>query len=186
MPPVAKFSKEEIIVHAVSIIVNQGCEKLTARSLAQSLKTSVSPIFTAFANIEELKQCAFDYAFSIYHKQFESLEGKISFSKIGLIYISFAEKQSQLFKLLFMKFQEKKISFTDFMKKLDDNYEGTLSLIQNETGLSKDNAFLLYKNMWIYAHGIATLCATNQCKFTTEELEQMLEFTYKNYLEGLK
>lgn len=186
MPPIAKFTKEEIIQHAVSIIVSQGSEKLTARNLADSLKTSVSPIFTAFKNIDEVKQCAFDYAFEVYHKQFVDLKEKITFSQMGMIYISFAEKQNQLFQILFMKSQDKKISFTDFMKKLDDNYDCTLDLIQSETSLCKDQAFLLYKHMWIYVHGIATLCATNQCKFTENELKEMLEFTYKSYLEEMK
>lgn len=40
--------------------------------------------------------------------------------------------------------------------------------------LPKDIAIKLYLHLWIYSHGIASLLATNVCKFTSQEISDML------------
>ena len=37
-----------------------------------------------------------------------------------------------------------------------------------------DQADWLYRHLWVYSHGIATLCATRACAFAPEEIETML------------
>jgi len=186
MPPVAKFSRQEMIEKAIEIIGEGGFEKLTARELAASLGTSVKSIFTALQNMEEVKQCCFDYAYEKYHSYFEGGLGQFPLKTIGLKYIEFARKDPALFQLVFLKFQEKEISFNEYMEKLDDEYEGTLNLVQEYTGLSKEKSFELYKNLWIYTTGIAGLCATKQCQFSDEEISTMLDNTYTAFIDHLK
>ena len=45
-------------------------------------------------------------------------------------------------------------------------------------GVSIERAYTLYKNMWIFSHGIATLCASGQCILSEEEIEALLSCTY--------
>ena len=33
---------------------------------------------------------------------------------------------------------------------------------------------MLFENVWIYTFGVGALCATNACRFSPEELGQML------------
>ncbi len=54
MPPKAKFTQEQIVETALSIIENQGLENLTARNLGENLGSSARPIFTAFNNMDEV------------------------------------------------------------------------------------------------------------------------------------
>ena len=42
---------------------------------------------------------------------------------------------------------------------------------------------MLYRHLWIYSHGIATLCATSMCKFTGEEIGNMLTEVFKSLLK---
>ena len=67
MPPKPKFTKEEIIERAASLVREQGAERLTARDLAAVLGTSARPIFTAFQNMEELRKAVVDKAWAIYY-----------------------------------------------------------------------------------------------------------------------
>ena len=55
MPPKPKFTKDEIINAAFEIVRTRGEHALTAREVGKYLKTSSSPIFTVFNDMEELK-----------------------------------------------------------------------------------------------------------------------------------
>jgi len=186
MPPKAKYSRQEIIQKAAEIIGESGYEKLTARELAAALGTSVKPIFTAFENMEEVKQSCFQYAFNKYHSYFSDGLGEYPIKKIGLNYIEFARKEPKLFQLVFLKSQESESSFVEYMEKLDDEYTGTIKLIQDCTGLTEENSVELYKNLWIYSTGIAALCATRQCQFSDEEINKMFDLVYTGMIEQLK
>jgi len=186
MPPKAKYSKQEILEKAVEIIVEQGYEKLTARELAAALGTSAKPIFTAFENMEDVKKGCFDFAFDKYHSYFANGLGESPFKNIGKIYVKFAQNEPQLYKLIFLQSQDKALSFSDYMKKLDDCYEDTLKLIEDYYSLNREKAEQLYKNMWIFSTGIATLCATKQCSFSDEEIENLMNITCVGVLNELR
>ena len=55
MPPKPKFTREEIVAAALSLLREQGESALTAREIGKRLGTSSSPIFTTFKDMEELK-----------------------------------------------------------------------------------------------------------------------------------
>lgn len=169
MPPKTKFSKEEIIIKAVEIIVTKGYDKLTARELGAALNTSSRPIFTAFENMDDLKKSVFEYGMKIYHDYWNSNSEPNLFRRTGQSYIKFAQNEKALFQLIFMKSQNKPANFDDYMHTLDDHYSDTLGMIQKTYSLNKEDSNFLYKNMWIFCHGMATLCATNQACFTEEE-----------------
>lgn len=186
MPPKAKYSKQEIIEKAVEIIGEEGFEKLTARELAASLGTSVKPIFTAFENMEDLKQSCFDYAYQKYHSYFEGDLGDRPFRTIGRTYIEFARKEPKLYQIIFLRSQEESIPFVQYMEKLDDNFQNTINLVKTTAGLSEESALALYKHMWITCTGVAALLATKQCNFTDEEIDRVLDTTYCGIVERLK
>ncbi len=37
----------------------------------------------------------------------------------------------------------------------------------------------IYRHLWIYSHGIAALCATKMCRFTKDEIEQMMAEVFR-------
>ena len=51
----------------------------------------------------------------------------------------------------------------------------------NITG--KKIAEKLYRHLWIYSHGIATLCTTKMCRFTGEEISQMITEVFTSLLK---
>ena len=51
MPPKPKFTREEIVAAALSLLREQGESALTAREIGKRLGTSSSPIFTTFMDM---------------------------------------------------------------------------------------------------------------------------------------
>lgn len=64
----------------------------------------------------------------------------------------------------------------------DPNTALMIRLIQKGTGLSKENAWLLHLETWIYVHGIATMVATSYLDWEEDFVSRSLTDLY----EGLK
>ena len=96
------------------------------------------------------------------------------FKCVGEQYIKFAISEPKLFQLLFMKEQEHMPNFTNILPIIETNYEEILSSIEEEYGLNHSISQRIYQHLWIYTHGIATLCTTKMCCFTKEEISSMM------------
>jgi len=54
MSPKTKFDKKAIVDAALEIAKEKGLKKITARSVAKQLKSSVAPIYVNFDSVDEL------------------------------------------------------------------------------------------------------------------------------------
>lgn len=175
MPPKAKFSKEEIIAAALQIVQENGIEAVTARELGARLGSSARPIFTVFDNMEEVLAGVEDMARELYRQYVErGLTQTPAFRGVGLAYIQFAIQEPKLFQLLFMSEKSGANDVAHVLTLIDQNYEVILKSVQDSYGLDRENADRLYRHLWIYSHGIATLCATKVCRFTPQDIGGML------------
>lgn len=175
MPRKAKFSKDEIVEAALELVRTDGVEALTARALGGALGSSARPIFTVFQNMEEVRRevdAAAKKVYTGYVKR--GLEQKSMFKGVGTEYILFAMEEPKLFRLLFMAEQEKKPTLAGVLPLIDDNYEAISACIEEDYGLTGKYVQKLYHHLWIYTHGIATLCATKMCSFEREEIDDLL------------
>ena len=68
MPPKVKYSKEQIVEAAFSMVRKYGEGILSARNIAAELGCSTAPIFTAFSSIEELRAAVFERAYELYEQ----------------------------------------------------------------------------------------------------------------------
>ena len=188
MPPKVKYSKDEISTIALNLIRQKGIEKLTARELALSMETSVRPIFTAFENMNELRNSCHAKAMDVYHSYFsrKDMNAINQFLTTGKVYISFAIEEANLFNFVFMDSQDTYPDFTLYMKSLDDCFDDTLKMIQKTYDLPEKKAFALYKHMRLYTNGIATLCAKKQCSFTPQETEENLNMACSAFIHELQ
>ena len=60
------------------------------------------------------------------------------------------------------------------LRTYDDRFEDVVHIIQDGFQVNSDTAAKLYRHLWIYTHGIATLLVTKVCSFSDEEIGQML------------
>lgn len=184
MPPRAKFTKEEIINAGLEILRASDLSHVTAREIGKYLKSSARPIFTTFTNMGEVIEGIRVKARKIYDEYVQNgLKQDLAFKGVGQAYILFAIKEPKLFQLLFMRKLENDIGVNKILPEIDDNYQAILDSITNNYAVSKDDAVILYRHLWIYSHGIATLCATSMCKFTGEEIGIMLTDVFKSLLK---
>lgn len=187
MPPKAKFTRDKIIQAGLNIIRENGVEALSARALGAKLGSSARPIFTVFESMEEVQAEIKKSAKAIYAEYVKKgLEQELAFKGVGTQYILFAIQEPKLFQLLFMFEQKQSPAVVNVLPMIDDNYKDILLSVQNGYHLSENKAEQLYRHLWIYTHGIAVLCATNMCVFTTEEISKMIAQVFKGILKEMK
>ncbi len=175
MPPKAKFTRDEIIEAALSIVKTEGFEALTSRALGKHLGSSARPVFTVFQSMDEIQQAVIESAKALYKEYVDQgLTWEHPFKGVGTQYILFSVKEPKLFQLLFMTEQPQVPDLSGVLPLIEESYGEILLSIQNDYGISEQSAQRLYHHLWIYTHGIATLCATKMCRFTGEEISNMI------------
>ena len=187
MPPKFKFTREQIVAAALEVTRKNGITGLTARGLAAELGSSAKPIFGLFQNMEEVQQEVIITAKQKYREYIsKGLSQDLAFKGVGMEYILFSINEPKLFQLLFMTEQSQIPDLTGVLPLIDDSYEQILRSIQSGYEIDKSSAEILYRHLWIYTHGIATLCATNMCRFTDEEVSSMIRQVCISILKSIK
>lgn len=175
MPPKNKYTKEQIIAAAIEIVRAEGAEAVTARSVAAKLGCSVAPIFSVFSTMDELQEEIKEQVQAIYLKYVnDGLKEKMSFRGAGLSYLKFAMTEPNLFRLLFMS-ADASYGLDNVLSEIEVNYKGVYQSVLDCYGFNEADSKRLYLHMWIYTHGIAVLCVTGTCKFTEEQISDMLK-----------
>lgn len=175
MPPKPKFTKEEIVAAALELVSEKGIEALTARELGARLGSSARPIFTVFHSMEEVQEEVRAAAL----KRFEGYAGKAMhytpvFKQVGMQMILFAMEEPKLYQLVYMSENAGSTDFEGIAQRLGDVAQLCVDVIQRDYGLSETDARSLFEHVWIYTFGIGALCATGMCRFSREEIIQML------------
>ncbi len=188
MPPKPKFTREQVIFKAFEIVRKQGFAALTARSLGAALGSSSRPIFTLFESMDEVVDCVYGEARALYAGYVEKgLSESLSFRGVGMQYIKFALEEPMLFRLLFMgDTKDTGGGIAGVLPSIEEHYDAIVSSVKEQYGLDEKRAIELYRHLWIYTHGIATLCATDTCRFTAEEIAQRLRTVLLGVLAELK
>lgn len=152
--PTVKFSKEDIIRVSYDITRNEGFDAVSARRIAKELNSSVQPIFSNYASMDELKEALLekvteDFYKAINRKYDNSMPNKY---QAFMNYINFAKNEPKLFQLLVMS--DKAILFDKFS-------DGEVSTFSTK--------------MWLFTHGLATLVSANSCILNDEQIAQLLK-----------
>jgi len=184
MPPKQKFSKEEVLQAAFQLVRERGIENLNARNIAKMLNSSTQPVFSYYKNMADLKadlfalanECSNGYYFRV--KTDENL-----LVNVGMACIDFAIDEPNLFRMMYLSqnFTGKKL--TEFFSFFDDDPDeccGTEleNAINNAFDTTKPETMQMLLDVWLYAHGIASMLALNQLPTPRNEIEAMLENMY--------
>jgi len=175
MPPKPKFTREEIVATALALVSEKGPEALTARELGARLGSSARPIFTVFRSMDEVQDAVRTAAL----KRFESYAQKAihytpMFKQMGMQMILFALEEPKLYQLVYMTENAGATDFESITQRLGDVAQLCVDMIRRDYGLDEKDARTLFEHVWIYTFGIGALCATGMCRFSQEEIIQML------------
>lgn len=187
MPPKAKYTREEIIDKAFQMTREKGIDAVVARELGKALGTSSSPIFTAFKNMEEVQSEVRKVAM----REFESyvrdaINYAPAFKYVGMKMIEFATKEPKLFQLLYMREHDRSQTYDMLMEELGDTVGVCIEIMQKEYALTRKEAELLFRQVWLHTFGICVLVAGKVCILTSEEISEMLSMEFKGALMLIK
>lgn len=187
MPPKPKFTKEEVAKEALGIIKERGLDNLTARNLGARLGASARPIFTVFNNMDEVKWAARELAM----REFEAYAGDYreytpAFKRIGMLMVSYAVNEPELYKLLFMQERKEGRSFEDAISDLGEMAPVCIELIKKDYKMSDSEAETLFEQMWVHTFGMGVLCAMKVCNFTEEEISEKLGQAFAGMVMAIK
>ena len=180
MPRSALFSKETIAAAGLEIVRKQGIEALTARALSKQLGCSLSPIFTVFEDMDEIKIAVRQSAsnlFSDYVK--DVVDYQPAFKEYGLRLIRFAKREQNIFQL----FLERGNSLLEnaplmALKCLDE--------IKESYQMTDDQIKILYRQLWAFTCGIAVLATQSPDDYPEELISEMISTQYISTLSFLK
>ena len=183
MPPIVKFSKDDIINVAYDIVKKEGFNSLNARRIAKELKSSIQPIFHNFKNMEELKESVDNKIYKKYEEYMLSgINEEKGYKNTGLSFIRFAKDYPEFFKSMFM--QKTDLSFKDFVD--TDNIDSEVIKVgQKFTGLSYEKQKEFQKKVSIFTFGIACLVSTKTVNFSDNEIDKLLGDTVVEMLKGI-
>lgn len=176
MPPKPKFTKEEVIATSIALIAEKGAESFSAREIAEKLGTSVSPIFTAFGNMDSLESEVRKALMCRFNRQLKKAsEQKNGFKEMGICMIRFAKEEPELFKALFMSRSSTEKEPDVIFGSLGEMEGFCINLIQRDYGLEREDSIMLFQHIWTYTYGISTMCASGVCTFPDELISMHLQ-----------
>ena len=177
MPPKPKFTKENIADAAVALVRQSGMEALTARAVAARLGCSPKPIFGLYESMAQLREAVIARAQACMAEYTERAVQSVEYppyKAIGMAYVEFAREEKELFRLLYMRDRSG--------EETAENREAlapVLDIIQKNTGLDREKAYLFHIEQWVFVHGIATMLATSYLDIDKETVSSVITDCYQ-------
>ena len=100
----------------------------------------------------------------------------------GMEYIRFAKNEPRLFWYLFMRAH----SFAEIKTLLHPIIEKSIAELMTEYNISHEEADLLHDRMWMQAHGIAAMTATDFCDWDMDKAARMLDKSCRDFTAEYK
>lgn len=180
MPPKPIISKKDIIHAALQLVEAGGMSKINARDLAKKLSCSTKPLFRIYKNMEELKADVIIELNILYNSFMDNrMTDDNRLLSQGIAYVEFARAHKMFFNTLFMNQTMAGASIQDII-----NAEWNRRSIENTqqvTGLSREKAEMLFINVWIYSHGIATQIVANDIDMSLETVTGLITDAFKRF-----
>lgn len=179
MPTKVRITKNMILDTAFDIARSGGLEDVSNREIASRLGCSIRPIYYQFKNTDELKGELYAKIEKYFYTYLmDNMRDDIpSYKQVGINYIRFAREESHLFRILFMS--ETNLLPMGFVTKDEDDFRKLAKFIKFSTKLSDDDIKTFHVRMWLFAHGIASLVASNTVVFSDTQIEKLLSYEFQ-------
>lgn len=180
MPRHPRFSKEDIVAAGLKIVRASGYDAVSARALGKELGTSSSPMFTMFKDMNEVLDAIGSAAEKTFIDYMQGVENFTpAFKEFGLRMVSFAKEESNIFQMLFLG----KASRSEIAERIAKE---CLSLAEQGYELNREEADLLFRQMWPVACGIAALCIKHPEDFPDEAVSKTLSYHFSGIMSIIK
>ncbi len=173
MAPRVKFTRDEMVQAALSVVKAKGISALTARAIADELGVSTQPVFTCFNTMEEAKREVRAAAMALYDRYTAiGLSMKIPFYGFGMQHIKFAKEEPELYRLLFLTPTHD--GKNGAIESTTHSFEQLREPIMRIYDMTAAEAERYFRNMCLVGHSIATLIVTDGCPYSDEEISNII------------
>jgi AcrR family transcriptional regulator len=156
MPPKTKYTRDEVIKAAISVVEENGLNSLTARGVAVRLGSSTAPVYNHFATMDELALSVIREAQRVLLEYTSRTYTDRVFLNMGTGVAMFACEHRRLYRTLLLEGD----SYSDVVREFLDTLETQMTKDARFTSLSKSERRVLLLKMWTFTHGLASLiCA---------------------------
>ena len=183
VPAKKQITKENILDAALEIVRKSGIEALNMRSLAQACNCSTQPIYLSFANSEQLKYELAIKTVNFFNAFIENVikSGKyLEYKSVGMGYILFAKEEPNLFKFILMNEGEKKQGLEEM------TVETSVQIIMRNYGITHAQAYRLHIEMWLFVHGVATMCMNGYLGEDMQGISDMVTDVFNGLIVNIK
>ncbi|MDD6234181.1 MAG: helix-turn-helix domain containing protein [Lachnospiraceae bacterium] len=182
MPARKQITKDMIIKAALKILREKGYEAVNIKELACELNCSTQPVYLSFAGMDELRGELAPAAVDFFEKYMKQDSEDNTVRLYGMEYIRFAKNEPRLFWYLFMRAH----SFAEIKTLLHPIIEKSIAELMTEYNISHEEADLLHDRMWMQAHGIAAMTATDFCDWDMDKAARMLDKSCRDFTAEYK
>lgn len=176
MPAKKKITKEKILRISLKILREKGYEELNIKELVKELGCSTQPIYLSFSGMEELRKELTPLVIEEFKRYMEE-DGTIRL--YDMRYISFAKEEPHLFSFLFMRAN----AYTEMKELLLPTIESSVQELMGTYHIDHTKAELLHDQLWMHAHGIASMIATHFCDWNMNEVQRRLQDCKDSFLK---
>ena len=168
MPRKALLTREAVIAATLKLARKGGLEAVTARALSGALGCSLSPLFTVFDSMDEIRREARECARRSFVKYVEdSVNADEPFKEYGMRIIRFAAQEPDLFKIVFL-------SPDLFDPEMEPVLQACIEPIKKAYTLSDSQAMFIFHRVWIFVCGLAVLNSTRAQRFDENQIGELL------------
>lgn len=185
MPPKPRITREMILDAAFAIAREQGAEQINARRIAERLGCSTQPVLYCFDHVEDIRREVYRMADEYQTEALMQLpEDQDPMMAIGLNYIRFAVQEKPLFRFLCQSDSFRGQSITTLTE--SPALRPVLEVLGQETGLTPEQAKMVFKALTMLVHGCASLLANNTMAYDEAEIVPMLDMALTGMIGAMK
>lgn len=170
MPAKKQITKDMILCAALKLLREQGYEAVNLRQLAKALGCSTQPVYLSFSGMDELRGELTPLAVAEFERYMKSNSEDGVVCLYGMRYIAFAREEPRLFRFLFMRPN----AFSEIRQVLLPMIEQSIEKLMAAYHIGHEEADILHDQLWMHAHGISSMIATDFCDWDMDKVDRML------------
>lgn len=170
-----QITKEIILNTALQMLIRDGYESITVKTLAAEIGCSTQPIVWHFENMNGFRKAFFEYCVQYAKSQFTVWNGSLDdlLTETARGYITIACNMPHLFRFVFVDNKED-CKASEVVQKLQlDNTKKIIALLCEKKGLTEAQAADFLMNYEFYIHGVASYTASGFVNYPESDIIAM-------------
>jgi len=187
MPPKTRFKKEDILNVSFEIVKKEGIENLNSRYIAKTIGSTITPIFSSYKNMDELKKEIYNLAKKEFDKYLiESLNYYPSMKEFALRWIKFAKENSNLYKLIFANKNDDIVMPKQLFSEFEHLFNPLINELENIYRINQKDAIQIINHCVFYLNGIAMFIIDENNDIDIIELNDSISEMFFGILSVIK